>query len=194
MANDTASVNGSEVPEPAADLLDRGPEGFDHVVRFESGVRGYRKPDVDAYVTTTENRLAVLREKAAGLEARVRDAEWRAEQAERASLKWRQKFEDSAPPFEELGTHVAEMLASAEQEARRRKDLGVEAAAETERAGERRAQQIIAGAEDRAREIEAEAQRKVDAFEREYDALLDRVEEVRRALRSLPTRTVTPED
>ena len=51
----------------------------------------------------------LAREKAAGLEGRVQDAEWRASQAERATLKWRQKFEDSAPPFEELGTHVAEL-------------------------------------------------------------------------------------
>lgn len=194
MANETTAATGSEASEPAAELLDRSPDGIEHVVRFETGVRGYRKQDVDAYVTQAENRLVTLREKAANLEGRVHDAEWRAEQAERSTLKWRQKFEEGAPPFEELGTHVAEMLASAEQEARRRKDLGVEAAAETERAGERRAGQIIAGAEDRAREIEAEAQRRVDSLEREYDQLLDRIEDVRRALRALPTRTVSPED
>ena len=193
MSDETTSQAGSDVPD-ASSLLDRGPDEVEHVVRFETGVRGYRKADVDAYVTQAENRLATLREKAASLEGRVQDAEWRAQQSERSSLKWKQKFEESAPPFEELGAHVAEMLASAEQEARRRKELGEAAASEIERAGERRAEEIIAAAEDRAREIEAEAQGKVAALEMDYDRLLDRVEDVRAALRALPTRTVAPMD
>jgi DivIVA domain-containing protein len=127
------SVDPPEPTDVLDEVLDRGPDEVEHVVRFESAVRGYRKADVDAYVTQVENRLAAYREKAAGLEGRLHEAEWRAQQAERAAAKWKQKFEESAPPFEELGAHVAEMLASAEQEARARKEHGEAQAIEAAR-------------------------------------------------------------
>jgi DivIVA domain-containing protein len=194
VTNDMRSLDPPEPTDVLDDVLDRGPDEVEHVVRFESAVRGYRKADVDAYVTQVENRLTTYREKAAGLEGRLHEAEWRAEQAERAALKWKQKFEESAPPFEELGAHVAEMLASAEQEARARKEHGEAQAIEAARIGQRRTEEIIALAEERARQIEAEAQAKADELEREYDRLLDMIEDVRTVLRTLPTRTVAPQD
>jgi peptidoglycan DL-endopeptidase RipA len=189
----TEEMTNPDTPE-RTDLLDRMADEVEHVVRFETAVRGYRKADVDAYVTQVENRLATYREKAAGLEGRLHDAEWRADQAERTANKWKQKFEEGAPPFEELGAHVAHLLASAEQEARARKEHGEAQGIEAARIGERRAEEIIAAAQERAREIEEDARAKVGALEREYDRLLDLIEEIRAALRTLPTRTVAPQD
>ncbi len=182
-------VSDATVQPEEAGVLERSTDEVEHVVRFETTVRGYRKPDVDAYVTQAENRLASLREKTASLEARVRDAEWRAQQAERQGLKWKQKFEEHAPPFEELGTHVADLLRNAEEAAAASTKRGEEEQGALVKAGEERAGEIIATAEEEARRVEAEAAAKVRAFQADFDRLVDRIEAVRDALGPLPSRS-----
>ncbi len=182
-------VSDATVQPEEAGVLERSPDEVEHVVRFETTVRGYRKPDVDAYVTQAENRLASLREKSASLEARVRDAEWRAQQAERQGLKWKQKFEEHAPPFEELGTHVADLLRNAEEAAAASSQRGEEEQAALVKAGEERAAEIIATADEEARRVEAEAAAKVRALQADFDRLVDRIESVRDALGPLPSRS-----
>ncbi len=181
-------VSDATVQPEEAGVLERIPDEVEHVVRFETTVRGYRKPDVDAYVTQAENRLASLREKTASLEARVRDAEWRADQAERQGLKWKQKFEEHAPPFEELGTHVANLLQNAEEAAAASLKQGEDERAALVKEGEEQAAEIAATAEAEARRVEAEAAAKVRALQAEFDRLVDRIEAVRDALGPLPSR------
>jgi len=147
----------------------------EHVVRFAPSWRGYARAEVDAFVTRSERELAALRARVEDLEVALHETESRHGETAAEAARWRALYEDSVPPFEELGTRVAEILGLADAEARERVQAAEEQAAAVLGEAGARAAAMVTEAEERASTREAAAEeraslRETRAEERESEA------------------------
>jgi DivIVA domain-containing protein len=137
----------------------------EHVVRFTPSWRGYARTEVDAFVTRSERELAALRARVEDLEIALHETESRHGETAADAARWRALYEDSVPPFEELGTRVAEILGLADAEARERVRAAEEQAAAILGEAGARAAALVTEAEERASTRESEAEERVSLRE-----------------------------
>jgi DivIVA domain-containing protein len=137
----------------------------EHVVRFAPAWRGYARAEVDAFVNRSERELAALRARVEDLEIALHETESRHGDTAAEAARWRALYEDSVPPFEELGTRVAEILGLADAEARERVRAAEEQAAAIMGEAGARAATLVTEAEERASAREAEAEERASLRE-----------------------------
>ncbi|HSK26280.1 MAG TPA: DivIVA domain-containing protein, partial [Jiangellales bacterium] len=141
----------------------------EHVVRFTPAWRGYARSEVDAFVTRSERELGALRGRVEDLDAALRDAESHRGETAAEAARWKAMYEDSVPPFEELGTRVAEILGLAEAEARERVRAAEDEASTLVAEAGVRAASMVTQAEQRASARETEAEQRASARETEAE-------------------------
>jgi len=141
----------------------------EHVVRFTPSWRGYARTEVDTFVTRSERELAALRARVEDLEIALHETESRHGETAAEAARWRALYEDSVPPFEELGTRVAEILGLADAEARERVRAAEEQAAAILGEAGARAAALVTEAEERASTRESEAEERASLREARVD-------------------------
>jgi DivIVA domain-containing protein len=137
----------------------------EHVVRFTPSWRGYARSEVDAYVTRTERELSALRARVEDLEAALHETAGRHDETAAEAARWKALYEDSVPPFEELGTRVAEILGLADAEARERVRAAEDEASGLVGEAGVRAASMVTEAEERAAARESEAEERASTRE-----------------------------
>lgn len=141
----------------------------EHVVRFTPSWRGYARSEVDAFVTRTERELSALRARVEDLEAALRETAGRHDETAAEAARWKALYEDSVPPFEELGTRVAEILGLADAEARERVRAAEDEASGLVGEAGVRAASMVTEAEERASTRETQAAERATAREAEAE-------------------------